>query len=344
MGLDDRVRQSREEYISKGEEPVPATLSGVTKQKVGLVLGAIDRATSDMIDVVYALLDDRYPNLFTKSPRESRFRDGATVAHIATHVGVLQRDATKLDREGRDYWLKPLWELGAVEKVYFDSKSKTFILGHPVAKSPNNAYRLAPSFARILALEHGWEQALQEWISDDHKRIRLSMQAEMAKHSSSQISSKHKDLIQNCVLVFAQHFLPSYRVLYVDDSDGDRITETERATLAAAGIAIGIGDAMPDVLLCNDAEKLLWVIEAVTSDGEVDFHKLDQLTVLAERSGYKSVSFTTAYPTWRVAAARQGKYKNIAPGTFIWIAEDPSKHFEAHATSSNQPPEQQLGQ
>lgn len=330
MGLDDIVRQSLEGYTSRGEEPVPAVLSGVAKDKVALVLREIDRATIDMIDVVYSLLDDRYPNLFAKAASDARFRDGATVAHIATHVGVLQRAATKLDREGRDYWLKPLWELGAIEKVYFDSKTRAFVLGHPIAKSPNNAYRLAPSFAAILAMENGWEQALQEWISDDQKRTRLNMQAEMAKHSSSLISSTHKDLIHQCVLVFAQHFLPDYRLLYVDDSDGDRITETERATLAAAGIAIGIADAMPDVLLCNDEEMSLWVIEAVTSDGEVDHHKVDQLTALAIRSGYKSISFTTAYPTWKVAAARQGKHKNIAPGTFVWIAEDPSKHLELH--------------
>lgn len=330
MGLDDRVRQSREDYIVRGEQPVPVTLSGVSKEKVAVVLCAIDRATVDMIDVVYSLLDDRYPNLFARASSEARFCDGATVAHIATHVGILQRGATKLDREGRDYWLKPLWEVGAVEKIYFDPKTRAFVLGHPVAKSPNNGYRLASSFAAILAMEKGWEQALQKWISDDQKRLRLRMQAEMAKQSSSRIGSKHKDLIQKCVLAFAQHFLPDYQVLYVDDSDGDRITEAEKDTLAAAGIEIGIADAMPDVLLYNDAEKSLWVIEAVTSDGEVDLHKVDQLTELAKRSGYQSVSFTTAYPTWKVAAARQGKHKNIPPGTFIWIAEDPSKHLELH--------------
>ena len=42
---------------------------------------------------------------------------------------------------------------------------------------------------------------------------------------------------------------------------------------------------------------------------------------------------TTAYPNWKTAAARQGRYKNIAPETYIWIAEDPSKEF--FATSMN---------
>lgn len=36
---------------------------------------------------------------------------------LVQYIGILQRGGyTKLDREGRDYWLKPLWEIGALEK------------------------------------------------------------------------------------------------------------------------------------------------------------------------------------------------------------------------------------
>ena len=67
----------------------------------------------------------------------------------------------------------------------------------------------------------------------------------------------------------------------------------------------------------------------MTSDGEVDAHKVEQVTALAERSGKTTAGFTTAYPSWKVAAARQHAHKNIAVGTYIWIHEDPSKHFLA---------------
>ena len=96
-----------------------------------------------MVDAVFALLDTR-PNWFSKAPSDSAFKDGATTAHVGAHIGILQRGQnTKLDREGRDYWLKPLWEIGAIEKVTLETKSRQFIDGHVKAKSPNSAYRLA---------------------------------------------------------------------------------------------------------------------------------------------------------------------------------------------------------
>jgi hypothetical protein len=86
---------------------------------------------------------------------------------------------------------------------------------------------------------------------------------------------------------------------------------------------------MPDVLLWNRSSDELWVIEAVTSDGEVDLHKLRQMTALAMRTGKAGIGFTTAYQTWKAAAARQARYKNLPPATYLWIMEDPTKHFLA---------------
>ena len=102
-----------------------------------------------------------------------------------------------------------------------------------------------------------------------------------------------------------------------------------------AGIAIGLGDSMPDILLWNPKTDKLWVVEAVTSDGEVDLHKVQGLTSLAERSEKKGVGFTTAYMTWKDAATRQGKHKNIAPGTYIWIREDGAKQFSVETFGSS---------
>jgi hypothetical protein len=97
--------------------------------------------------------------------------------------------------------------------------------------------------------------------------------------------------------------------------------------LDAAGFSINITDAMPDVLLWNSLTKTLWVIEAVTSDGEVDTHKVAQMSAFAERHGISNIGFTTTYQTWKKTAERQSKLKNLANNTYLWIQEDPSRNI-----------------
>ncbi len=102
------------------------------------------------------------------------------------------------------------------------------------------------------------------------------------------------------------NFLPGFEILYIDATDGQRVTSEQEQALKRAGIAIGLGDSMPDLLLWNPKTDALWVIEAVTSDGEVDLHKVQSLASLAQRSGNKDIGFTTAYATWRDVVTRQG--------------------------------------
>lgn len=323
MSLQDRVRQFQ-------DKPLPDQLQGVTKTRIRAVLKAIDRESDDIVDAVYALLDNLTPNLFSSARPGTRFCDGATTQQIAAHIGTLQREGSRLDREGRDYWIKPLRELGAIEPVYMQPETGAFILGHPVPKSPNSAYRLADEFRDILAAsESEWELQLKDWIQKDRVRSRLELQAQMAELARKAVDTKHSDLILACQTVYAANFLPGYELIYVDDGDGDRITQTQREILAQAGIEITLSDAIPDLLLWNQTADALWVVEAVTSDGEVDLHKLRQLTILANRAGKAKINFTTAYQTWKAAAVRQGRYKNLPPGTYLWIMEDPTKHFLA---------------
>jgi hypothetical protein len=46
-----------------------------------------------------------------------------------------------------------------------------------------------------------------------------------------------------------------------------------------------------------------------------------------QRNGKNLDGATTAYPTWKVAASRQGRYKNLAPDSYLWIVEDPSRQY-----------------
>lgn len=332
MQLAEKIMAMRAKAIARGEEPVPDVLQGVTKDRIAEVLRALDLETPDRVDAVFALLDDERGSWFTTHPDGATFADGASIAHIGCHVGILQRGKAKLDREGRDYWIKPLREIGAVEAIYLDSKAKAFLPGHPKPKSPHSAYRLDPGFTVILrSPEAEWRERLRVWSAEDAKRARLCFRAEQAQATRSATDSAHADLIRACCEVYAPRFLHGYEVLFVDDADGDRVSDAERETLYGSGIEISLDDAMPDVLLWNRKTDALWVIEAVTSDGEVDHHKVHQVHAFAKRNGKEEVGFTTAYPTWKVAAQRQGKHKNISPGTYIWIREDADKHFLAES-------------
>jgi hypothetical protein len=332
MGLNERVQKLRDAAIARGKQAIPDRLQGVTKQRIAEVLRVLDLETPDMIDAVFAMLDDCLTSWFSNSPAGARFCDGATTAHIGCHVGILQRGTAKLDREGRDYWIKPLRDIAAVEAIFLDSKSRTFLPGHPVAKSSNSAYRLAEEFRTILrAPEKEWRTIITAWNKKDRIRERREFQARIAEETRRKIDTKHADLIRACCEEYAPRFLPGFEVVYVDDSDGDRISDEDRETLSAAGLTITLDDPMPDVLLHNRETNELWVIEAVTSDGEVDEHKVRRMCAFADRNGKETTYFTTAYPTWKLAAQRQGKHKNIAPTTYVWIREDGSKHYRADA-------------
>jgi hypothetical protein len=334
MKLEDKLRS---DVSSKKLQPPPAALQGITKGQIAEVLHALDRESRDRVDAVFALLDNINPNLFFEAAQKGlKFCHGASTAHIACHVGVLQRNTGKLDREGRDYWLKPLWEIGALEKLYFDPEAAEFLPGHPVQKSPNSAYRITPAFLEILKAPDTERHALlAAWASEDATRARLQVQAALADTTRAKVGTPHMELITAAAQVYVPNFLPGFEILYIDATDGQRVSPEQEQALQEAGIAIQLGDSMPDILLWNQKTDTLWVVEAVTSDGEVDLHKVESLTRLAERSGKKGIGFTTAYMTWRDAAARQGKHKNITPGTYIWIREDGAKQFSVETFESS---------
>jgi hypothetical protein len=52
---------------------VKQQLQGVTKQRIRETLQLIDRATEDMVDAVFALLDDTTLSAFSGAPAGSKF-------------------------------------------------------------------------------------------------------------------------------------------------------------------------------------------------------------------------------------------------------------------------------
>ena len=333
--LEDFVSRLAQEARNRGDSPVGEMLQGVKKERIHKVLSLISLDQPDIVDAVFALLDER-PTWFMRTPKGTRFCDGATTAHLGCHVGILQRGAGKLDREGRDYWVKPLRDVGAIEPLMLLDEVNGFVSGHPVAKSPNSAYRLAASFVELLkAPEPEFEERVQAWIGKEATRKRLELQAELEKVARAAVDRSHASLIEAIRTGYVPAFLPGFKVIYVDDSDGERVSSEERGQLEEAGVRLELGDAMPDVLAYNPTSGDFWVIEAVSSDGEVDLHKVEQVTQMVTRNKPEAkIGFTTAYATWKDAATRQAKHRNIAPDTYLWILQDGSKHLKVEAAAA----------
>lgn len=125
-----------------------STYQGISLNDIESFLKMIDRYSDDMRDVIYCLLNDELPNLYSKISKHYSISAGASVAHIGSYVGILMRGKNKLDREGRDYWIKPLVEVGIIDLITVSGGE--FKLGHLKAKSPNSAYRLNSEFVCLL--------------------------------------------------------------------------------------------------------------------------------------------------------------------------------------------------
>lgn len=299
----------------------------VTLDDVTTVLNKLNQYSDDKRDVVWCLLNDEFPSVFSNADG-FKISDGASIAHLGGYVGILKRHAKRLDREGRDYWVKPLTDIGAMEPITL--KDGVFVEGHIKAKSPNSAYRLSTYFSNLLKCvkKDDFDKKFDDYVSSVDERLAIFSQLEKAS-KAAQGDSAHKQLIELSISVYANMYLPGYIPVFTDYADGDRVTPEERQKLDEYGIVFGtIHDVWPDAILINPETDTLWFIEAVTSDGEADQHKVEGLKAICENSGKKYGGVTTTYETYKRFAARQQTENNLARDTYVWIKECPDKQFK----------------
>lgn len=278
-------------------------IGGVPRPRAEHALQRLGHGSRNEVSVIVALLDEELPNGYYPVQEAYPFSAGASTSHVFCHAGILQHGEKKIDRENRDYLIKPFTELGIIEPVYLDPRTRSFVPGHPTPKSPNNCHRLAEEFRSLLRLSgEELDEALDRWTGEDATRERARVQATAAEQIA-QTGGSHADLVRAALEFYAPRFLPGYEEVYTDLADGDRISEEQREALRAAGLEPTLADPSPDALLWN--EDAFWVIEAVTSDGEVDLTKVEAMRrMIARRGRPVRVGFTTAYRTWRDAGRR----------------------------------------
>jgi len=83
LALHDKVQELRQQRIASGQPAVPASLQGVSKDKIAEVLTQVSLGeNTDVRDGVFALLDDETPSWFAKTRKGARISCGATTAHL----------------------------------------------------------------------------------------------------------------------------------------------------------------------------------------------------------------------------------------------------------------------
>ena len=117
--ISKRTGEKVEDYfyrLVQQDYTLKTTYQDINIDNVTLTLEKFDKSTSDMRDAIWCLLNNEFPSIFPTATNKT-IADGASVAHIGSYVGILMRHNKKLDREGRDYWIKPLIDIAAMEPV-----------------------------------------------------------------------------------------------------------------------------------------------------------------------------------------------------------------------------------
>lgn len=129
---------------------------------------------------------------------------------------------------------------------------------------------------------------------------------------------KHNDLQKSIIEKLLSIYGYGAEVLYVGDT-ANKYLHVSRERLKELGIPEPEHNELPDVVAFSESKKWVYLIEAVTSYGEIDPIRKRELEILTKNCPFPIV-FITAFLT-------RDDYKkyaaNLAWETEVWIASDP---------------------
>jgi hypothetical protein len=318
---------------------MPATTSNPTEakrlQRITELLNRLASYDDLRAACLLGLMDDQ---TLHPTPRLAqagfKLNEGATTRQLFDFAGPRLGRTTRFDRELRDAVWPRLRELGIIQRAYrltdaeFKATGEQMRYGsHEKAKSPNNSYALTDDARALLVntADADWVAALDAFVKDaPNRRLRVIQAAAAAPVAAT---SDHAKLIRDAADTLLATVLSDYELVFVDDADEERVKDEWKDELDKRGLLPDLESLWPDAILVRDSDKSIWFIDAVTSDGEVDTTRHDELDEWARDRGYTPAGYTTAYATWKRAGARQGKMKNLAVGSTVWIGEDGGKLF-----------------
>jgi hypothetical protein len=304
-------------------------------RRIAELLERLDSYSDLRASCLLGLTDDATPHTLASLANAGlKLSAGATTRQLFEFAGP-KLSKTRIDRELRDEVWPRLRELGIVRRSYVltakEAKAEGRLIEYGVhrrAKSPNNGYALTEE-ARTLLIDtsdRDWPKKLDRFLADDSDR-RLRVLQHEAATASAAAPGDHAKLMRAAADALRTTRLPDYQLVFIDDSDEERIKDEWKRELEPRGLLPDLDSLWPDAVLVRDADRSLWFIDAVTTDGEIDETRRGELEEWAAARGHTVAGYTTAYETWKRTAARQAKVKNLAVGTNVWVAEDGGKLF-----------------
>jgi hypothetical protein len=316
--------------------------------RIRRVLSALNLYTDQRAAVLMVLTDDAIPH-HHPALADAHLPLGAcgTTAQVFEDaIKYLATSSAKLDREARDFHVAPLHRPGMlIERVQIPaaperkSTGKLLVEGWPKAKSQFSGHRITSEVRELLAAsEEDFEKLLGAFLSADAMRERQARAGQASVRVAS--DSPHAELIRvarDAQIGELARQGRDYKCIYIDDTDGDRVSASEAAELETRGLTFGGNWRYPDGLLVDDDAQEVWIIDAVTSDGEVDENRAEDFVKAFKERGWVVAGFTTAYRTYADMVRRQAIVRNLAYGSNVWIAEDggrflnvgPCRRYEA---------------
>ncbi len=289
------------------------------------------------------LTDDEEPSRFTLLARAGKplsycVGTSQILSCVAKLLGLPPEK--KIDREMRDAVIPQLREVGVVRLAtaatneYFEQTGQLRQLDvHNPPKSPNSCYVLtAEARALFDVADDGFEDLLVKFVAATPQR-RLRHQQHRAQRAVATASTnKHAALMRAAAQTISGSTLgQGFEVVCIDDSDGQRLAPQWEQRLEELDLKPDLSSRWPDVILANPQARQVWFVDAVTSDGEIDAVRMEDLKAWSNDKGWSVAGYTTAYERWADVARRQGATKNLAVETTFWIAEDGGKLFEVRA-------------
>lgn len=192
-----------------------------------------------------------------------------------------------------------------------------------------SAYSLCPKHASAIK-----NYGTQKWLESvkEIEKIKTSLREQISSARKLSIvpvtlpngvelefsSGKHNDLQKSIIEKLLSFYGYGAEVLYVGDTT-DKYLYVARERLKELSIPEPEHDELPDIVAFSKSKKWVYLIEAVTSYGEIDPIRKRELEILT-----KNCPFPIVYITAFLTKDDYRKYAaNIVWETEVWIATDP---------------------